>query len=345
MQSPIRPDDRASVGFRYNTKGVLKMRDFGGYFWGDCFDMVAYVLTRKGTIINISKSEHFKYVLNHIAVEMDIADGVKEDNMTALVTQVKRGKRIITFEPRSWDNNDKKWWISRYHGLFSFDYLSKNHVYPVERYWIDSYSQPEPKYYYTRKDPCYAYYEGQDTDTISNIRLYFPARSNSDSKRPKFISNNNAFQGILNIEGTYDFVVLTKSKKDALALRRIFERFSFTGNYSVLVIAYPSENYVITEDVVNWIYSKLKEPSIDRILNFLDFDFTGRKSARYANETFGIPFVFLTNGEFGLINNGAKDLTDFIEKYGLSAAASIIDAYIINNINGEQEEYYGQVPF
>ena len=275
---------------------------------------------------------------------MDIADGVKEDNITALVTQVRRTKRIITFEPRSWNSSDKKWWISKYNGLFSFDYLSKNHVYPVERYWIDSYSQPEPKYYYTTKDPCYAYYEGQDDDKISNIRLYFPNRSKHDDHRPKFISNNSAFQCILDIEGLYDYVVLAKSKKDALALRRMFDKFSFTGNYSVLFIAYPSENYIITDEFVDWILTKLKEPDISRIINFTDFDFTGRKLAKYASDTYGIPYVFLTNGEFGLPNHGVKDFTDFVEKYGVSAAASIIDNYIINTLHGE-ERYIENIPF
>ena len=128
MQSPIRVDERPSAGFRYNTRGVLKMRDFGGYFWGDCFDIVALVLSRKGNTINITKSDHFKYVLNHIAVEMDIADGVKEDNITSLVTQVCRTKRLITFEPRSWNNIDKRIWIRKYDNLFTFDYLSANYA-------------------------------------------------------------------------------------------------------------------------------------------------------------------------------------------------------------------------
>jgi hypothetical protein len=31
--SPLREDDHPTVGFKYNKKGRLKMRDFAGYFW------------------------------------------------------------------------------------------------------------------------------------------------------------------------------------------------------------------------------------------------------------------------------------------------------------------------
>lgn len=332
IQSPIRADKAPSVGFRYNAKNILKMRDFGGYFWGDCFDVVAYVLTRKGTVINIKKGDHFKYVLNHIAVEMDIANGIKEDSIPVLVHQVRKTKRLITFEPRSWNMIDSNIWITKYHKLLTFDYLSMNYVYPVERYWIDSYSQPEPKYYYTSRDPCYAYYLGQDENNISNIRLYFPNRG-KDNKRPKFISNNNSFQGILNSNDKYDYIVLIKSYKDALVLRRIFDTFSFTGNLDVWVIGYPSENYVLSMEVVNWLYTKLKEPSPQNIINFTDFDFTGRRCANHVNTEFGIPYVFITNGEFGLPNHGVKDLSDFIEKYKANAAASLIDEFIKITLN------------
>ena len=63
INSPIRAEDNPSAGFRYNNKNILKMRDFGGFFWGDCFDAVAYVLSAKGTHININKKEDFKYVI------------------------------------------------------------------------------------------------------------------------------------------------------------------------------------------------------------------------------------------------------------------------------------------
>lgn len=329
MPSPVRGNDNhASAGFKYNNRNVLKLRDFGGFFWGDCFDAVAYVLSRKETNINIANKDDFKYVLKHIAETFNIVNGVdKKDNIKELAFKAKHTKKIISFNVRDWDFNDEKIWIKRYHGLFTFDYLVKKHVYPVETFWIDYYSQPEPKYYYTRKDPCYAIYLGTDGKGIPNIRLYFPNRKN-DPYNPKFISNNNSFQNILHTKDEYDFIVLIKSYKDAIAMEKLFDITYFTGNYSVWFLAYPTESFILNQHIITWLLSKLKVKSTSRILNFTDFDRAGRKNAYYGSNEFDVPYVFLTNGEFGLPNHGVKDITDFIEKYGISATQTIINEFI-----------------
>ena len=43
--SPIRTDLHPTCGFRYNNRGKLKFKDFAGYFWGDCFDAAAYIIS------------------------------------------------------------------------------------------------------------------------------------------------------------------------------------------------------------------------------------------------------------------------------------------------------------
>lgn len=334
IPSPIRDNDtKGSVGFKYNNKGRLKMRDFGGYFWGDCFDLVAYVLSTNGNRLNISNPNTFQHILNHVA---DTFSG----NNTQIITKdlihnievVKRTKKIFAFEPRSWNSTDYKIWIDKFHKLFTVDFLSANYVYPVERIWIDPDSQPEAKYYHTSKDPCYAYYGGQDANNISNIRFYFPLRGKSHSQ-PKFISNNEAIQGILDLEDKYDYVVITKSYKDVLVLRRLFSTFSFTGDNSVLVIAYPSENYIITNRFIEWVLSKLRVHDVNRVFHFLDFDKTGRKTTRIGYSTFGIRYTFLTNGMFGLPNYGAKDISEFLTNFGIRATVTIINDFIKNNFD------------
>ena len=343
INSPIRVEDNASVGFRYNNKGSLKMRDFGGFFWGDCFDAVTYILNKNGYNLNVSSGDDFKFILNHIASTFGILNGVdKRPNIKRLLDTAKKSKKIITFNTRNWDTNDKKVWITKYHNLFSFDYLVSKNLFPVENYWVDYYSQPEAKYYYTRKDPCYAIYLGEDNNRIPNIRLYFPLRDGKDKFNPRFISNNNSFQNIIGSKDEYDYIVLGKSFKDSIAMERIFQTFSFTGYDDIWFIGYPSENFILTYDIVSWLLSKLRVKSVTRIINFTDFDRTGRANAYRAYDEFGIPFVFLTNGELGLPNYGAKDITDFIEKYKLDASYSIIKEYIKyyeENIRTEENDY------
>jgi hypothetical protein len=96
----------------------------------------------------------------------------------------------------------------------------------------------------------------------------------------------------------------------------------------VLFLAYPSENYTITNDLISYLFSKLKNPSISRIINFIDFDRAGRKSAYTAKRDYDIDYVFLTNGELGLPNNNAKDITDYVEKHSIEEAVNLINFYI-----------------
>lgn len=57
----FRNDRHPTVGFAYNDKHKLKIRDFAGYgMWGDCFDVVAYVLSfTTGRQINVSVKADF----------------------------------------------------------------------------------------------------------------------------------------------------------------------------------------------------------------------------------------------------------------------------------------------
>ena len=47
----------------------------------------------------------------------------------------------------------------------------------------------------------------------------------------------------------------------------------------------------------------------------MDFDRTGRKCAKYLEEVYNIPYIFITRGEFGLPNIGCKDFAELHDKY------------------------------
>ena len=60
ISSPFREDKHPSFGFKYDNKGKLKGRDFAGYWWGDCIDAAATVVSEMiGRPLDVSNKEDF----------------------------------------------------------------------------------------------------------------------------------------------------------------------------------------------------------------------------------------------------------------------------------------------
>ena len=322
IKSVFRDDDtNNSMGFTFNRKGRLKVRDFGGAgFFEDIYGTVAYVLSllyeRR---IEPNNKQDFYFILKHIAYSFsDVIDGKQVDETLdeSIANAVKKGKSkktIIDIVTRSWNEHDKRYWNSL--GV-SLSYLNTNFVYPVEQYYIDRTVNTDPKYYYKTKDPCYAYLIGQNRKGINLIKLYFPNRNRE--KELKFITNCNNIEGLLNLElSDYDYILITKSSKDRLSIGNHLYDNPFYGGEDVplkiAVVNLPSENYHLNENEYSYLFNKLKPNG--KIYSLLDFDRTGRNGAKYLYDYYNIPYLFITRGEFGLNNYHAKDFSDLHLKY------------------------------
>lgn len=322
INSVFRDDDvNSSMGFAFNRKGRLKVRDFGGAgFFEDVYGTVAYVLSlmfeRK---IEPNNKQDFYFILKHIAYTFsDIIDGKEIDaNLDiAIANAIKKGKSrktIIDIVTRPWNEYDKKYWNDL--GV-SLGYLNTNFVYPVEQYYINRTVNTDPKYYYKPKDPCYAYMIGEDRKGVRLIKLYFPNRDKATEL--KFVTNCNVIEGLLNLElFDYDYILITKSSKDRLSIGNCLSSNSFYGGCDIPlrigIVNLPSENYYLKENEYQYLYNRLK--SGGKIYSLLDFDRTGRKGAKYLSDTYDIPYLFITRGEFGLPNYECKDFADLHAKY------------------------------
>ena len=319
--SPIREDKHPTCGFAYNNNGKLKMRDFAGYFWGDCFDAVAFVLsTINQRPYNISNKNDFIAVLKHITNTFkDIFYGKEKDaNFNNEIKQsleiIKKQKAIIELVIRDWNEDDKKYW-SKFH--INFQLLNTNFIYPIDQYYINRKINPEPKYYYNPKDPCYGYLLGVDRNNIHNIKLYFPYRNHSETR---FITNCNHLEGIYNFDrNDYDYILITKSTKDRLALKSAINHFFKGDKYKdkIGLINIPNETYHLRDFEYDWICSKASDNC--KITSLMDNDETGIKESKYLRDTFNIIPLLIPR------KYQNKDFAEFVSVNTKEEIKSLID--------------------
>lgn len=344
ISSPFREDVHPSFGFRYNNRGKLKGKDFAGYFHGDCFDAAAYVLSEIiHQNIDISNKGWFIYVLKHIAYTFrNIIYGKEKDpnienTIVAGIKAVRSRKPIIEFVPREWNKSDISFWNN--FGI-SISYLNTEFVYPVDQYYINRKINPEPKYYYDndRRDPCYAYVLGKDSNNIYNIKLYFPKRQKGTVR---FITNSNIIEGLITMgKDKYDYIIITKSTKDRISLKQFIDSIQLIHPLrgieykpSIGIVNIPHESYKLRQIEYDWLRSKC--PS-GVIVSLMDNDSTGCREAVWLKQSYNIvPFIIPRIYE-------VKDFAELRSKYSVGIITDIINnafKYIVENYENFESEW------
>ena len=309
--SIIRPkDSNPTFSFKYSDNGKLRARDWAGYFWGDCFDLVAYILRLKA-----DDKKSFNIILDQIARDFRLhkySSNIKLETGNAFdAREIRKGSKtkvLIEFQPRGWNKNiDGKFWLA---GNIGTKLLDIGRVYPCEYVWINS----NVNYRFHPKDPAYAYYF-----TPSDIKIYFPAR-----KAYRFLTNTNYLQGIDLLQPA-EFGIITKSYKDVLSLK----------SFGIQAVAPSSETVPIT--VEQW--HKLKY-TCPHWFTLMDFDRTGILMTRKLRNLYGTRPLFFSKyntlqkeGEFRgtqLANNfqsfaGVKDFYDKSKLFGVDATRKLIE--------------------
>lgn len=320
--SPLRVDDHPTCGFKYDSNNKLKMKDFAGYFWGDCFDLVAFVMTSMYRIpIDISKKTDFIKVLRHITLAFkDVFYGKAKDinmvnEISSALDHIRTQKPIIEFAVREWTDRDIKYW-DRF-GITIHD-LNLNFIYPVQQYYINRNINPEPKYFYSPNDPCYAYMLGQDRTGIKHIKFYFPFR-NADGTR--FITNCNHLEGIYNLDDdNYDIICITKSTKDRVALiadlKRCLLLYGEDFTMKIGVINIPHETYRLRPNEYGWLYSKLNKTGY--IVSLMDNDRPGKLQSIWLLNNFDIEPLLIPK------NTYSKDYSEYRHRFGEKHSVNLI---------------------
>lgn len=337
ISSPFREDEHPSFGFRYDNRNKLKGRDFAGYWWGDCLDAVATVLSEiVHRQIDVANNNDFQFILKHIAYTFrNIIYGEdKDENIDGIIidaiSSVRNKKPIIELVTRVWNNNDAKYWNQ--FGI-SLSFLNTHFVYPVDQYYIDRKINPNPKYFYDKnpKDVCYAYILGQDKRGIVNIKLYFPNRDKK--KEVKFITNSNHIEGVYNLDlPKYDYIVVTKSTKDRLAIESYLKDVNVNllygdGSITIGIINIPHETYRLKQQEYDWLYNKLNPDG--KLISLMDNDRTGYMEAIVLKNDYNITPIIIPK-EYGV-----KDFSELRANY----SNDTINKLLKDTINYIKENY------
>lgn len=338
ITSPLRYDNNPTCGFKYDNRGKLKFRDFAGFIWGDCFDIVGFVISKMyNTDFNVSDKKHFYKILQHISYTFKhIIYGEEIDvNIKAGIdlglAKIRNSKNIIEFVVRSWNTEDIKFWNK--YGI-DLGWLNINFIYPVDQYYINIKTNPKSKYYYDKKDPCYAYMLGRDQQGLNNIKLYFPNRKKGNVR---FITNSNVLEGSYGlVKKDYDYIIITKSTKDRICLsKHLAECVTLYGESfpSIGVINIPAENYKLSTLEYMWLKEKIKNFKSANLLSLMDNDRVGKLESIWLKKEFSItPLLIPKNFE-------VKDFSEFREKYGKSKTINFIKSTIDENTRTENLEY------
>ena len=307
LLSPLRKDSNPTCSFYYNSQGRLRFRDFSGHFWGDCFDVVAYVLNVK------SKDKRaFHLILHTIAKDFKIhkyhdASEVKKYNIiTKEFFNKKKVKKKLIFKiiPRVYNYHDDDYWMK-----FNIDRNLLEHglVYAAEEILIsrDGYNYT-CIYRYSLKDPAYCYYGGKGTYGIEDWKIYYPFRKQRGEQR--FHQNASFLQGKHLISGG-KLGIITKAYKDVLSFR----------SFGLQAIAPPAESVLLDQ-----LDFEFMRDNFDVIVSCMDYDRAGQRMAQMLRNEYDIQPYMFTNGRYGSFNYKVKDFAEYVDKYGVSATKELI---------------------
>lgn len=285
--SPLRLDNSPTCSFYWDNSNRLILKDFSGQFYGDCFEAIK--LTYRLT---------FRQVLDRIALDFNLLeDVVKTDKESTLIKpEIEKESQVpinIQVERQKWTDVDKEFWKS-----FGYNskLLEKYEISSVRTAWIND----NIVYRWKADDPCYVYYFGR-----KRFKLYFPFRKNW-----RFLQNTNCLQGFNQLPETGEVLIITKSLKDV----GCFDLFDIPA------VAPASESSILTITQYNELSSRFKN-----IYSNFDFDRAGCRTAFKMWRQYGIPCLFFTNGRYGTEDFRAKDLSDFIKRFGLESTKLLIE--------------------
>lgn len=286
LVSPLRKDHKPTASFYRNKNGELIFHDFGIGFNGNFISVVM-------------KTHHCTYVqaLNIIAEDFGLRErSSKRPPVKIRKTEEKieeKSDTQIQIEDQPFTQQELDWWKA--FGI-SEKTLKKFKVHSCKSVFLNGQyltSSDERKY-------AFGYFGGMKGDT-ELWRIYFPQK-----RTYRFLSNwgKNLIQGARQLQASGNLLVITKSLKDCMALYEM----------GISAIAPCSEVLFITDAQLERLKARFKT-----IVVVYDNDIPGIEGMRRIKKNHPELKYFFIPRKFG-----AKDISDFIKKYGVKKAKEYI---------------------
>lgn len=282
----IRVDKKPTCSFYKNKAGVLKYKDFAG----PTFDFV-------GLVMFLHQCSYYK-ALQIIAKDFGFIETTELPTKPIIpysgIILEETSPAKIDVVTKEFSKKELLWWES--FGI-SASTLQKFKVFSIKTVFLND------KFYSssTESSPIYGYYGGKNSAKLDLWRIYMPTKV-----KYRFLSNWNAtmLQGAKQLVNSGEFLVITKSLKDVMALYE----------FEIPAIAPVTENLFLTRAQ----YYKLSA-KFNKLFLLYDRDLPGVKAAQKIRKMF--PEVTI------LLMPKTKDFTDYVKKYGVLKTINLINTF------------------
>jgi len=311
--NPLRPTEKHPSFSTYvdSASGTMLWKDFSTGKTGNVFDL--YRSLHKESVENFIKDILSRFINNEKVIVQPYEYTPIDPN-----TQIPRRKPFeakadpitLNFEIRNFKKCDDRYW-GRY--FLTTEDVKLFNIAPVD------IAQYKDRVYYqfmlSNICYCYAIKDFSTENAGYRYKLYQPLEGGSF----KWIGNTLA-SDLLGEEALYsnkvdykypvynDFLILTKSLKDVMVLRKY-------GFYSVATNS-ESNSWEVAEPAINRIKKQL---NIDKVLIFYDNDDPGIQGAKKVSRKSGNSITYIPQ------QYNEKDISDFIHSHGILETRKLLN--------------------
>lgn len=284
-------DERPSTGFYVNSKGSLIYNDLRT---GEKLDCIAFV----AKLLKIKYGE----AISQIAIDFGIKHGATSKEAKPIINKIKKyekkEKSVFSVKTKPFTKADYTFWLQ-------FGITKKE----LERYNIYSVSwfkMGEFQLFVEEPDLCFAY-----LIPGLNGERYFKIYTPTDPDRKWFTNAPlDCVYGLENLTCTSNKLIITKSLKDYIVLRKFYKEVIYVQNES-------------KASLPDKIIRVLLKCGYKLIYIFFDCDRPGIRAANYYKKKYGFIPTFITEGNtiWECLKNssakGIKDPSDYAKYYDL----------------------------